>query len=143
MFPLSRIPFAAMGTLMLLCALGPPTRADELAQNLGPVGPHEPILTTVGRQRVIAFYQPGNAHCAFNAVVWDNTNPNAVSAARVRINLKPGQIVHIDNTENKSLNLQCGSNAKTLSAVDDDELVAFGITTQQSLKSMRANASGP
>jgi hypothetical protein len=46
------------------------------------------------------------------------------------------------NVENKSLNLQCGSNAETLSLVDNDELVAFGITSQQSDQSMKASASG-
>ena len=48
MFLLSRIQFskfAAMGSLVVLSTLGTPTRADELAQNLGPVGPHEAILT--------------------------------------------------------------------------------------------------
>ena len=58
MFSLSRIQFskfAAMGSLVVLCTLGTPAPADELAQNLGPVGPHEPILTEVGSQRVIAF----------------------------------------------------------------------------------------
>ena len=77
MFSLSRIQFskfAAMGSLVVLSTLGTPARADELAQNLGPVGPHEPILTTVGSQRVIAFYEPGNDRCALNAVVYDKTN---------------------------------------------------------------------
>ena len=62
--------FAAVG-LVVLCTLGTPTRADELAQNLGPVGPHEPILMTVGNKRVIAFYEPDSGHCAFHAVVWN------------------------------------------------------------------------
>jgi hypothetical protein len=40
--------------LVILCALETPTRANELAQNLGLVGAHEPILTMIGSQRVIA-----------------------------------------------------------------------------------------
>jgi len=146
MFPLSRIrflQFAAVGTLVVLCALETPTRANELAQNLGPVGPHEPIITMVGSQRVIAFYVPGSDRCALHAVVWDNTNTDtSVSAARIRISLEPGQIVHIDSAENETLNLQCGSDAETLSVVGNDERVAFGITSQRSDQSMRANASG-
>jgi hypothetical protein len=125
MFPLSRIQFlkfAAVGTLVVLCAT--PTRAEQLVQNLGPVGPHEPIITTIGSDRVVAFYEPSNDHCALNAVVWDNTNPNDVSATRVRISLKPGQIVHIDNADNESLNLQCGDNAVTLAVVGTSEVVA-------------------
>ncbi len=42
--------FAALGSLTALSPRGTPARADDQAQNLGPVGPHEPILTTVGRR---------------------------------------------------------------------------------------------
>ena len=60
MFLLSRIQFskfATIGSLVVLSTLGTPTRADELAQSLGPVGPHTAILTEVGSERVIAFYE--------------------------------------------------------------------------------------
>ena len=70
MFSLSRIQFskfAAMGSLVVLSTLGTSTRADELAQNLGPVGPHEAVLTEVGSERVIAFYEPDNGRCAVHA----------------------------------------------------------------------------
>ena len=145
MFPLTRsLSLAAAGAVLALAAPSIPARADELAQNLGPVGPHEPILTTVGSQRVIAFYVPGSDRCALHAVVWDNTDADAAdtSAARVRVSLQPGQIVHIYTAEQESLNLQCGKNAEKLAVVDTDSLVAFGITTQQSDQSMKANASG-
>jgi alpha-D-ribose 1-methylphosphonate 5-triphosphate synthase subunit PhnH len=73
-------------------------------------------------------------------VVWDNTtDADTASAARMRINLKPGQIVHIDTTENKSLNLQCGDNAETLAIVDNDDLVAFG--TRQAEQPTNADGS--
>ena len=42
MFPLARIQylkFAVAGALMTLTVAGAPARADELAQNLGPVSP--------------------------------------------------------------------------------------------------------
>ena len=145
MFSPSRIQFskfAAIGSLVVLSTLGTPTRADELAQSLGPVGPHDPILTTVGSKRVLAFYEPGNDHCALNAVVWDNTNPHAVSAARVRISLEPGQIVHIDSAANESLNLQCGKNAEALTIIDTDSSVASGNTIPQPSQPLKANTSG-
>ena len=64
MFALSKLSrFAAVGTLVVLGGFSLPARADELAQNLGPVGPHEPILTTLGSKRVIAFYEPGGGNC--------------------------------------------------------------------------------
>ncbi len=70
MLPLARVAsLATAGALFVLTAASITARADELAQNLGPVGPHEPILTTIGSKRVIAFYEPDSGHCAFHAVV--------------------------------------------------------------------------
>ena len=83
MFPLTgSLSLAAAGAILALTAANLPARADELAQNLGPVGPYEPILTTVGSKRVIAFYEPNSGHCDFRAVVWNTTDINADSAAR-------------------------------------------------------------
>ena len=117
MLPLIRIQFlsvAAAGALVALTAGNTSVRADELAKNLGPVGPHEPILTTVGSKRVIAFYVPGNGDCYVDAVVWDSYDADARTAVRIRVNLKPGQIAHIESAENRPLALQCGDLAKTL-----------------------------
>ena len=59
------------------------------------------------------------------------------TAARVRVTLNPRQIVHIDSTDNKSINLQCGDRAETLGLVDNGELVAFDPNSP-----MKASASG-
>jgi hypothetical protein len=133
---------AAAGVLFTLS--GTPARANELAQSLGPVGPHEPILTTVGNKRVIAFYEPDNGRCAINAVVFDKTDAytGMTTAARVRVSLNPREIVHIDSTDNETLNLRCADDAATLGIVDNDELVASGITIQRSGQTMKASASG-
>jgi hypothetical protein len=94
---------------------------------LGPVGPHEPILTTFGNKRVIAFYEPDNGRCGVNAVVWDKTDAETgmTTAARVRVNLSPHEIVHLDSTDNKTITLQCGDFADTLKIVDS-QLVTAG-----------------
>ena len=128
MFTLSRSRFlgiAAAGAFVALCA-SLPAGAEELAQNLGPVGPHEPILTTVGSKRVIAFYEPGGAHCTINVVVWDRSDDSGDSAARVRVSLNPRQMVHIDSAESKSINLQCGDDAETLALVDNSKFMSAG-----------------
>ena len=128
MYPLTRsrfMGFAAAGALALSLA-SLPAHSDELAQNLGPVGPNEPILTTVGSKRVIAFYVPGNGHCGINVVVWDRSDATGDSAARVRVSLSPRQMVHIDSAENKSINLQCGESAETLALVDTSKVIAAG-----------------
>ena len=131
MYTLTRSRFlavAAAGAFVALSAASLPARADELAQNLGPVGPHEPILTTFGNKRVIAFYEPDKGHCALNAVVYDKTDPDTgmTSASRVRVSLNPRQMVTIDSTDNKSINLKCGDYADTLALVDTTEFIDAG-----------------
>ena len=122
MFPLTRIQFlkfAAAGAIVALTAASTPARADEMVQNLGPVGPHEPILATAGTKRVIAFYAPDNGRCAVNAVVWNGDDTDASTATRVRVSLNPGETVQIDTAENKSFTLRCGDYAETLDTVAD------------------------
>jgi hypothetical protein len=132
MFPRSHnfLKFAAASALVALTVSGNPARADELAQNLGPVGPQEPILTTVGNKRVIAFYEPDNGQCAVHAVVYDKTDAytGMTTAARVRVSLNPGQITSIDSVENKSLTLKCGDDAETLAIVDSNTRFASNLT---------------
>jgi hypothetical protein len=132
MFSLARIlSVAAASALVALTAVNPSARAEELPKNLGPVGPHQPILTTVGSERVIAFYEPDSGRCAVQAVVYDKTDAytGMTTAARVRVTLNPHEIVHIDSTENesvKSLNLQCGDQADSLAIVGNKDFVAAG-----------------
>ena len=129
MFALTKLArLAAVGTLVIAGALSLPVRADELAQNLGPVGPHDPILATVGSKRVIAFYTPGGGHCGLHVVVWNPTDAEASSTIRVRMSLNPQQRVHIDSAENKSLGLQCGDDAERLTIVDSGERLGVGLT---------------
>ena len=136
---------AAFG--VVVCTLGTPAWADELVQNLGPVGPHEAILTEVGSERVIAFYEPDNGRCAVHAVVFDKTDAytGMTTAARVRVGLDPREMVHIDSTDNgslKSLNLQCGKDAEKLTIIGTDSSVVSGITIQPPGQPIKASASG-
>ena len=127
MFPLARmLSLAAASTLVTLTAVSISVRAEELSQNLGPVGPHEPILTTVGNKRVLAFFEPGSGKCAFQAVIWNTTDDNADTASRVRTDLNPRQIVLIDTPDNKTLKLECGDNAERLVIIDNNHFVAAG-----------------
>jgi hypothetical protein len=126
MYPLTKVTAASI--LVALAAATSPAQAGELPQNLGPVGPHEPILTNVGHKRVLAWYQPDSVGCAVNAVVWNRADVEGTSTAGLRIRLDRGQIVHFDSAYNvKSLNLKCADDASTLSIVDNEESVAFGI----------------
>lgn len=133
---------AMAGAFVALTAFSLPARSEEVLQFLGPVGPHKPIIATLGSKRVIAFYLPGNNHCALHAVIGENANAvTDMPATRIRVSLQPGQIVHVDSVENQSLNLQCGRNAESLAVVGDEEAVAFGLTTQQDRESAKASAT--
>jgi hypothetical protein len=129
MFALTKFArLAAVGTVVIAGALSLPVRAEELVQNLGPVGPHDPILTTVGSKRVIAFYTPDGGNCGLYLTVWDTTDAEASSTIRVRVNLNPQQRVHITSAEHKSLGLQCGDDAARLTIVDSGETLGVGLT---------------
>jgi len=135
MFPPIRIQFlkfAAAGAFVVaLSAANTPASADEMVQSLGPVGPYDGILATIGSMRVVAFFQPASGRCAVNAVVWNDLGADpGRSAKRIRVSIDAGQILQIDNVAQESLYLQCGSNAATLAAIDIDSLTASGISAQ-------------
>lgn len=119
------ISVAAVSAVVTLMALSTPVRAEELSTNLGPVGPYEPILTTVGSKRVIAFYVPDRGHCAVNAVVWD-TKDGSTTSTRVRIDLEPGEVMHVDAVGNTWVDFRCGDNAETLAVANAGGPVALG-----------------
>lgn len=127
MFQISRIRLlglAAAGALAALTAASASASAgDQPMTNLGPVGPHEPILAMVGNQRVIAFYAPERGECAVSAVVFKNGEADApYSSARVRISLRPGQMLQLDGPTRQSVSLLCGADASTLAVVAPAEL---------------------
>ena len=114
---------AAVSALAALSALSVSASADEFATNLGPVGPNEPILATVDGRRVIAFFVPERGSCAVNAIMWKDAGPDVSSEpSRVRTSLRPGEMVRFDG-EHLSMNLLCGADAATLSAVAPPELI--------------------
>ena len=127
MFPLARmLSLAAASALVALTAVGSSALAEELPQNLGPVEPHDPILTTVGNKRFLAFFEQESDNCAFQAVIWNTADDNADTASRVRTNLNAGQLVIIDTPDNKTLKLQCGDNAERLAIIDNNHFIAAG-----------------
>jgi len=101
--------------VLAIFATGWPAFAADAARKS--VGPNEPIMTTVGGKRVLAFYVPANGGCAVNAVVWDmdaNTGTSPYASSRVRMELNPGQSMELDSSGNESLGLKCGAGGTTL-----------------------------
>jgi len=94
MFALSKLSkLAAAGGLVILGGYSLPVRGEEPIQNLGPVGPNEAILTSVGNKRFIAFYEPDGGNCGLNVVMWDSADDSGDSPSRVRVSLNADQRV--------------------------------------------------
>jgi hypothetical protein len=121
MFALTKFArLAAVGTVVIAAALSFPVRADDPTEHLGPVGPHEPILSPVGSKRVIAFYEPDGGHCGLRVVVWNPADADATSTIGLRMRLIPQQVMYIVTPEKGSLGLQCTEDAERLTVVQSD-----------------------
>jgi hypothetical protein len=127
MTPHSRIRLlglAGAAALAAFTAASAPAHASEPLANLGPVGPHEPILVKIGNQHIIAFFIPERGECAVNAVTWKDADANAPYASvRVRVSLKPGQLVQLDGSQRQSMGLVCGADASNLAVTAPAELI--------------------
>lgn len=109
-----KLSISACAVLAIFATAWPALAADTARKS---VGPNEPIMTTVGGKRVLAFYVPANGGCAVSAVVWDmdaNTGTSPYASSRVRMELNPGQSVELDSSGNESLGLKCGAGGNTL-----------------------------
>jgi hypothetical protein len=127
-YSLSKLPAVAIAGALIASAAVVPARAEGPLNNLGPVGPREPILIANGSQRVIAFYEPERAGCAVSAVTWRDAAPDAPYAStRVRVSLKPGQMFQLDGAQRQSISLLCGVDASTLAVTAPAELILTGV----------------
>jgi hypothetical protein len=127
-FSRSNLSAVAIAGALIASAAGMAAHADEALNNLGPVGPREPILITNGSQRVIAFYEPERGGCAVSAVTWKDADAPYAST-RVRISLKPGQMFQLDGAQRQSISLLCGADASTLAVAAPAELILTGATS--------------
>ena len=114
----------AASAMLALTAASTPARADDTVQNLGPVGPNEPILATFGNKQLVASFTPGGGACAIQTVVWNADDIDAKSASRFRVRLNPGERTEIDGSANETITLQCGDSARTLAVVDTNAVIA-------------------
>jgi hypothetical protein len=143
MFTLTRIRFlrfTAASALGAVSLFSTPVSADEVLQNLGPVGPNETLLGRIGSMRIIAFLEGSSSgRCAVNVVAWEtDADPDpSKSAKAVRVRIEPSQFVHISNALQESAHLQCGSNGATLAIIDIEALSASGIKAQPPLQPVK------
>jgi hypothetical protein len=117
--------------VLTLTAVGGSALAEAPTNNLGPVGPREPILAMVGGQRIVAFFVPERGECALNAVTWKDDDASApYASARVRVSLKP-ETLSLDGAQRQSMGLLCGADAATLTVVAPAELILAGAKRQE------------
>jgi hypothetical protein len=111
----------AAGAIIAFTTATIPARSEDRPVRLGPVGPLQPIMTTVGDKDVIAFYRPGDGHCNIYVVLNDRTDASVHSGAQVRVSLSPRQMVHLDTGDNGTLTLKCNNEAESLAIVDQNQ----------------------
>jgi hypothetical protein len=119
---------SALLALTLAAAAAPAFGAEPPTQNLGPVGPNEPILANIAGRRVIAYFVPERGSCAVSTITWKDSGSDT-APSRVRLSLRPGQMVQFDG-EQLSMNLLCGVEASTLAVVAPAELILTGSILQ-------------
>ena len=78
---INRSAVAAAGVVLAIAAGGISAHADPVQTNFGPVAPSEPILATIGGQRIIAFFVPERGSCAVNAIIWKDAGAEAPYAS--------------------------------------------------------------
>ena len=115
---------AVAGALLALLTVNAPARADDPTTNVGPVPAREPILATIGGQRLIAFFVPERGSCAVSAIIWKDAGVEApYASSRVKVSLRPGEMIQLESGVQQPVNLLCGADASTLALVAPGEAV--------------------
>jgi hypothetical protein len=121
---LRTLPIAAASALSAFAFGGLPAAAEPAQYNLGPVGPNEPILATVGGKRLIAYYQPDGDNCEVSAVVFDvSPSGGGQASSRIRVSLHPGDLLFVDDITDRSVVLTCAPKAGMLTVLNRHELL--------------------
>ena len=119
---------AAAGALVALVAANGPARAEDPTTNLGPVGPREPILVTMGDQRVDRLLRAERGYLRRQRRRAGRTlRPTRLCLVRVKLSLQPGETVPVRRTADRQVDdLLCGADASTLTVRRSGELIRTG-----------------
>ncbi|HSD91448.1 MAG TPA: hypothetical protein VLB11_00280, partial [Methyloceanibacter sp.] len=67
-----------------------------------------------------------------SAVTWKDADPDEpYSSARVRVSLKPGQLMQLDGPQRRSMGLLCGADAASLAIIAPAELILAGTAEER------------
>lgn len=79
--------------------------------------PVQSITQEFGSKVASGYFLSRDGACAVTLMVGERNDPeapHALTAARLRVTLQPGQVVGLDSDEGRSLSLACGAGGKTL-----------------------------
>jgi hypothetical protein len=111
---------------LALVATSPSFAQDKIIERLGPAEVNEPVLSNIGPNALIAFYNLEEGKCAVQVLTWQRADTEAVGASRSRLTLTPEQQMNIDSTHD-SLTLQCGKDASNIMLIPP--VVSAGLGT--------------
>ena len=121
---LNTLSIAAASVLTVLAFTHMASAADQAQANLGPVGPNQPILATVGDNRMIAYYERDGGKCQVSTVLFDaSPKGGGHSSMRVRVALHPGELFNLDAADGQRVVLTCGPNAAKLIVLNRGEIL--------------------
>jgi hypothetical protein len=108
------ISFAAASALSLFATADLASANESNITRLGPVGPGEPLSINVGASRLVAYYERDGGNCSVSAVLAPEADDSFASATQLSVALRPGEIMHVDGTENHRVVLACAPKAEAL-----------------------------
>ncbi len=82
--------------------------------------PIQAINYVLGSKQAVGYFVSEYGECQLTLMVAEEIDPlvaTPLSAARIRVVLRPRQTVILESEERKSLSLTCGNNAETVVAV--------------------------
>jgi hypothetical protein len=95
----------------------PPAAGESPLEDQARYQPVQSISYDLGSKKMSGYFVQQAGACVVILMVaerGDGEEPPALSPARVRLVLLPGQIAGLDSEEGRSLNVTCGSDAATL-----------------------------
>jgi hypothetical protein len=105
---------AFAGTIAMSLWVGVPSAAGGPPDvDGGRYLPIQSISYEFGSKSMSGYFVQQSSTCVVMLMISDKSDP-AVSPARVRLALVPGQIAGLDSEEGRSLNVTCGTGATTL-----------------------------
>lgn len=118
---LSRV--AALAATLLISAAIAAGAAPPQAQGRTEFAPIQSISYVFGSKSMSGYFVRESATCAVTLMISEKSDPDhllPLTPTRVRLVLKPGQTAGLDSQEGRSLNITCGTHARTL-MVDSGE----------------------